>query len=46
MTKIDHNLFAPAILLINNVKTGCIFKAGQINETALKESFNITDTGS
>src|SRR3990170_7051438 len=29
--KIDHNLFAPAILLINNVKTGCIFKAGQIN---------------
>ena len=41
--KIDHNLFAPAILLINNVKTGRIFKAGQINEKALKESFNITD---
>jgi len=42
--KIDHSLFAPSVLLINNLRTGRIFKAGQINEKALKESFTVTDT--
>jgi methenyltetrahydromethanopterin cyclohydrolase len=37
--KIDPNLFAPAVLMINNVKTGRTLKAGQINIEALKESF-------
>jgi methenyltetrahydromethanopterin cyclohydrolase len=41
--KIDHNLFAPSVLLINNVRTGNIFKTGQVNEKALKGSFNVTD---
>jgi methenyltetrahydromethanopterin cyclohydrolase len=36
--KIDHNLFAPALLIINNVKTGKTFKAGEINAGILKES--------
>jgi len=36
--KIDHNLFAPALLIINNVKTGKTFKAGEINAEILKES--------
>jgi methenyltetrahydromethanopterin cyclohydrolase len=40
--KIDHNLFAPATLVINNVKTGHTFRAGKINAEALKESFSIT----
>jgi methenyltetrahydromethanopterin cyclohydrolase len=40
--KIDHNLFAPATLIINNAKTGNTFKAGKINVEALKASFNVT----
>ncbi|MGD6808127.1 MAG: methenyltetrahydromethanopterin cyclohydrolase [Candidatus Bathyarchaeia archaeon] len=36
--KIDHNLFAPAIIMINNVKTGRTFKAGKINSMVLSES--------
>jgi methenyltetrahydromethanopterin cyclohydrolase len=36
--KIDHNLFAPAVIMINNVKTGRTFKAGKINSTVLSES--------
>jgi methenyltetrahydromethanopterin cyclohydrolase len=36
--KIDHGLFAPAAILINNVKTGRTFKAGQINPKVLAES--------
>jgi methenyltetrahydromethanopterin cyclohydrolase len=39
--KIDHNLFAPAVLMINNIKTGQIIMVGQINVGALKESFSI-----
>ena len=42
--KIDHNLFAPAVLIINNMKTGRTLKAGQINIEALKESFNFSGT--
>ncbi len=36
--KIDHGLFAPAVLTINNAKTGNTFKAGQINPKVLAES--------
>jgi methenyltetrahydromethanopterin cyclohydrolase len=36
--KIDSNLFAPAVLIINNVKTGKIFRAGEINPEVLKKS--------
>ena len=36
--KIDHGLFAPAVLIINNAKTGNTFKAGQINPKVLAES--------
>ena len=36
--KIDHGLFAPAVIMINNAKTGNTFKAGQINPKVLVES--------
>ncbi len=36
--KIDHGLFAPAALIINNAKTGRTFKAGQINPKVLAQS--------
>jgi methenyltetrahydromethanopterin cyclohydrolase len=36
--KIDHNLFAPSTLIINNVKTGKVFKAGEINSKVLLQS--------
>jgi methenyltetrahydromethanopterin cyclohydrolase len=36
--KIDHGLFAPANLIINNAKTGKTFKAGQINPKVLAQS--------
>ncbi len=36
--KIDHGLFAPAVLMVNNAKTGRTFKAGQINPKVLAES--------
>lgn len=37
--KIDPNLFAPAILIINNLKTGNTFARGEINTKALEKSF-------
>jgi methenyltetrahydromethanopterin cyclohydrolase len=36
--KIDHGLFAPAVIMINNAKTGRVFKAGQINPKVLAQS--------
>jgi methenyltetrahydromethanopterin cyclohydrolase len=36
--KIDHALFAPALLIINNMKTGRILTAGEINARILKDS--------
>jgi methenyltetrahydromethanopterin cyclohydrolase len=39
--RIDPNLFAPAVLVINNAKTGTTFQCGKINDEALAESFNI-----
>ena len=37
--KIDPNIFAPAVVMVNNLKTGNLLKAGEINLNALKESF-------
>jgi methenyltetrahydromethanopterin cyclohydrolase len=36
--KIDPGLFAPAILIVNNAKTGSTFKAGKINVEIFKRS--------
>jgi len=36
--KIDHNLFAPSTLIINNAKTGRVFKAGEANPKVLLQS--------
>lgn len=36
--KIDGGLFAPAVLMINNAKTGRTFKAGQINPKVLSQA--------
>jgi methenyltetrahydromethanopterin cyclohydrolase len=36
--RIDPNLFAPAVIRINNMKTGKIFQAGEINTEMLKHS--------
>jgi len=36
--KIDHGLFAPALLMINNAKTGRTFRAGQINPKVLSQA--------
>ena len=36
--KIDPNLFAPAVLTVNNMRTGNTFKAGKINFEILKKS--------
>lgn len=37
--KIDPNLFAPAIIVINNLKTGNTYQKGEINANALAQSF-------
>jgi len=39
--KIDPNLFAPAVLIVNNAKTGTIFKAGRINAEVFKQSIGL-----
>ncbi len=36
--KIDHGLFAPAVLIVNNSKTGKTFKAGQVNPKVLAQA--------
>jgi methenyltetrahydromethanopterin cyclohydrolase len=36
--KIDHNLFAPAVLMVNNAKTGRVLKAGEANPAVLSQS--------
>lgn len=36
--KIDPNLFAPAVLIVNNAKTGKVFKAGKINVDVFRRS--------
>lgn len=39
--KIDPDLFAPAVVVVNNIKTGSMFKFGEINVGALAESFSL-----
>ncbi len=39
--KIDPNLFAPAVVAVNNVKTGQTFRSGQVNVTVLRETMGI-----
>ncbi|HIE18731.1 TPA: methenyltetrahydromethanopterin cyclohydrolase [Candidatus Bathyarchaeota archaeon] len=39
--KIDPELFAPAQIVINNLKTGRTFTAGKINHKVLKESIGL-----
>lgn len=39
--KIDPLLFAPAVLIINNLETGTVFKAGEINVEMLKRSIGL-----
>jgi len=39
--KVDPNLFAPAVIIINNVVTGNTFQRGEVNSEALKKSFNL-----
>jgi len=36
--KIDPNLFAPAVVIVNNAKTGKVFKAGKINADVFRRS--------
>jgi len=39
--KIDPNLFAPAVVVVNNVETGSVFKAGKIDSAVLKKSIGL-----
>ena len=39
--KIDPNLFAPAVVSVNNVKTGRTFRSGQMNSNVLRETMAI-----
>jgi methenyltetrahydromethanopterin cyclohydrolase len=39
--KIDPHLFAPAVVMVNNIRTGNTFKAGKINVDVLKQSIAI-----
>ena len=36
--KIDPGLFAPASIIVNNVRTGSVFKAGEVNNAIIKQS--------
>jgi len=39
--KIDPGLFAPAVLIVNNAKTGSTFKAGKIDTEVFKRSIGL-----
>ena len=39
--EIDPNIFAPAIVMINNLRTGNIFRAGSLDVDVLKGSFGL-----
>ena len=39
--KIDPGLFAPAVLMVNNAKTGSMFKAGKIDVEVFKRSIGL-----
>ena len=40
--KVDPNLFAPAIVVVNNMKTGATFQSGKVNAEALAKSFGVS----
>jgi methenyltetrahydromethanopterin cyclohydrolase len=40
--KIDPNLFAPAVVSVNNIETGSVFKAGKINVDVFKRSIGLS----
>jgi methenyltetrahydromethanopterin cyclohydrolase len=39
--KVDPNLFAPAVMIVNNTLTGNTYRNGNINTRLLAESFGI-----
>jgi methenyltetrahydromethanopterin cyclohydrolase len=39
--KVDPHLFAPAVLIINNLETGTVFRAGELNAEVLKRSMGL-----
>jgi len=39
--RIDPELFAPAVLVVNNAKTGSVFKAGRTNTEVLRRSLEL-----
>jgi methenyltetrahydromethanopterin cyclohydrolase len=39
--KIDPNIFAPAVMVVNNLKTGKTFKAGTLDIAVMKESLGL-----
>ncbi len=39
--KIDKGMFAPAEVVINDLRTGELFKAGYVNVDLLKKSFGL-----
>ena len=40
--KIDPNVFAPAVVVVNNIKTGKTFRAGSLDTDLLKESLGLS----
>ncbi|MCK5628699.1 methenyltetrahydromethanopterin cyclohydrolase [Candidatus Bathyarchaeota archaeon] len=40
--KIDPNIFAPAVVVVNNMRTGKIFRAGNLNVEVLKGSVGLS----
>jgi methenyltetrahydromethanopterin cyclohydrolase len=40
--KVDPNVFAPAMVIVNNIATGTIFKAGRLNIDVVKISIGLT----
>jgi len=42
--KIDPNLFAPAVVTVNNIKTGNTYRSGYINANVLKETMAVSAT--
>ena len=42
--KIDPNLFAPAVVSVCNLDTGCVFRAGKINIETFKHSIGLKNS--
>jgi methenyltetrahydromethanopterin cyclohydrolase len=40
--KVDPSIFAPAVITINNVRTGRVFTAGRINKDVLRRALGLT----